>query len=99
MQEMTEREAALKIAEDWLDFKFAQFTAMVPGEPDCDACVIARQYKNAIEQQKILKIMLASLAELTSGMLQRIDLRDIPTVAHAEDLMKKIIDHVRQEAA
>ncbi len=41
---MTEREQALKIANMWLDFKMNPLTQMVPGDPDCDACVLARQF-------------------------------------------------------
>jgi hypothetical protein len=96
MPEMTEREVALKIAEQWLDFKFSPLTEMVPGEPDCEAVVIARQYVRAIEREHMLKIILASLAEITSGMLERIDMRDIPTAARAEDIVKKVLSLVRE---
>ncbi len=41
---MTEQEQAAKIANDWLDFKMNSLVQMVPGDPDCDACVLARQY-------------------------------------------------------
>jgi hypothetical protein len=41
---MTEQEQARRIAEMWLDFKMNPLTQMVPGDPDCDACVLARQY-------------------------------------------------------
>lgn len=41
---MTESEQATKIANDWLDFKMNSLTQLVPGDPDCDACVVARQF-------------------------------------------------------
>lgn len=41
---MTEREQALLIANKWLEFDMNVFTQMVPGDPDCDACVLARQF-------------------------------------------------------
>jgi hypothetical protein len=40
---MTEPEQALEIANRWLDFKWSPLVQMVPGDPDCDACVIARE--------------------------------------------------------
>lgn len=98
MPEMTERELALKVAEGWLDFKFNPLVQMVPGDPDCDAAVLARQYVRAIQREHMLKVILASLAEITSGMLQRIDLRDIPSVARAEDIVNKVLDLVRKTA-
>jgi hypothetical protein len=47
---LTEREQAFLIAEDWLDFKMNSLVQMVPGDPDCDACVLARQYVRALEE-------------------------------------------------
>jgi hypothetical protein len=96
MPEMTEREVALKIAEQWLDFKFNPMVQMVPGEPDCDAVRIARQYVRAIEREHVLKVILATLAEVTSELLKRIDLSDIPAVARAEDIVGKVLSFVRQ---
>ena len=48
---MTEREQAIKIANAWLDFRMNSLTQMVPGDPDCDACVLARQFLRAIERE------------------------------------------------
>jgi hypothetical protein len=47
---MTEREQALIIANKWLDFDMNALVQMVPGDPDCDACVLARQFIRAVEQ-------------------------------------------------
>lgn len=41
---MHEIEKAEKIANMWLEFQMNPLTQMVPGDPDCDACVLARQY-------------------------------------------------------
>lgn len=49
---MTEKEQALRIANAWLEFQMNPLTQMVPGDPDCDACVLARQYIRAIELVK-----------------------------------------------
>jgi hypothetical protein len=46
---MNEREQAAKIANMWLDFQMNPLTQMVPGDPDCDACVLARQYVRLAE--------------------------------------------------
>lgn len=40
---------AIKIANDWLDFKMNSLQ-LVPGDPDCDACVLARQFMVALDQ-------------------------------------------------
>jgi hypothetical protein len=41
---MNEARQAQKIANMWLDFNMDPLTQLVPGDPDCDACVLARQY-------------------------------------------------------
>ncbi len=58
---MTEREQALEIAKRWLDFDMNPLVQMVPGDPDCDACVLARQYIRAIEASKPARIAIDSL--------------------------------------
>jgi hypothetical protein len=52
---MDEREQALQIANKWLDFKMNALTQMVPGDPDCDACVLARQFIRVCEEQEAIK--------------------------------------------
>ncbi len=47
---MEEREQALAIANQWLDFKMNSLVQMVHGDPDCDACVLARQYVHECER-------------------------------------------------
>lgn len=47
---MDEREQANKIAGMWLDFRMNSLVQMVPGDPDCDACVLARQFKRALDK-------------------------------------------------
>jgi hypothetical protein len=46
----SEREQAIRIANQWLDFKMNSLVQMVPGDPDCDACVVARQLLRALER-------------------------------------------------
>jgi len=41
---MSEESHAIEIASRWLDFKMNSLVQMVPGDPDCDACVLARQF-------------------------------------------------------
>src|ERR1700692_2058412 len=45
-----ERTVALAIANAWLDGQMNSFTQMVPGDPDCDACIVARALVRAIER-------------------------------------------------
>jgi hypothetical protein len=52
---MTEQEQAFKIAEMWLDGRMNKLVQMVPGDPDCDACVLARQYQRSIEEIETLR--------------------------------------------
>lgn len=54
----TEPEQALLIANMWLDFRMNPLTQMVPGDPDCDACVLARQYIRAVEKAERLSMAL-----------------------------------------
>lgn len=49
---MNEREQALAIAEKWLNFDMNPLTQMVPGDPDCDALVLARQYVRTTEREQ-----------------------------------------------
>jgi hypothetical protein len=51
---MSEIEQALKIANDWLDFKMNPLVQMVNGDPDCDACVLARCFIRALDRLKSL---------------------------------------------
>lgn len=46
----TEWAEAKAIAERWLDFKMNPLVDMVAGEPDCAACILARQYLHALER-------------------------------------------------
>ena len=55
---MDEREQAKLIANQWLDGKMNSLVQMVPGDPDCDACVLARQFNRAIEQLDRLTVPL-----------------------------------------
>lgn len=52
---MDEREQAIRIASDWLDFKMNSLVQMVHGDPDCDACVLARQHIRACDRIEALK--------------------------------------------
>lgn len=47
---MNERQQAREIANQWLDQRMNPLTQMVPGDPDCDACVLARQYMRALDK-------------------------------------------------
>lgn len=51
----SELKLAAAVAEDWLDFKMNPLTQMVPGDPDCDACVLARQYLHLLEVVDIMR--------------------------------------------
>jgi hypothetical protein len=46
-----EFEDAIRIANNWLDFKMNPLTQMVHGDPDCDACILARQFLRLVERQ------------------------------------------------
>ena len=48
---MPELEQAIKIANDWLEFRMNPLTQMVHGDPDCDACVVARQFLRLVEKR------------------------------------------------
>ena len=47
---MNEREQARATANRWLDARINPLVEMVPGDPDCDACVLARQYMRALDK-------------------------------------------------
>lgn len=66
-----EIEQAKMIAEQWLDFKMNPLTQMVHGDPDCDACVLARQYLRAVERLNGLLATLPPLADKISGVTDR----------------------------
>jgi hypothetical protein len=46
---LNEFEQAERIANQWLDFQMNPLVQMVHGDPDCDACVLARQYLRLLE--------------------------------------------------
>jgi hypothetical protein len=50
-----EQEIAAKIAHMWLEFQMNPLTQMVPGDPDCDACILARQYIRALDVLKVME--------------------------------------------
>ncbi len=52
---MTEREQALRIANAWLEFEMNSLVQMVHGDPDCDACVLARQFVRAMDEIERLR--------------------------------------------
>jgi hypothetical protein len=43
-------EQAWRTAHRWLDGRVNSFTDLVPGDPDCDGCVLARQYLHALDK-------------------------------------------------
>jgi hypothetical protein len=47
---MNEREQAKATAERWLEGQMNPLVEMVPGEPDCEACQLARSYLRALEK-------------------------------------------------
>lgn len=67
---MTEQEQAKMIAESWLDFRMNSLTQMVPGDPDCDACVLARQYIRALDAITVLTDFARNVAGLDDRLLQ-----------------------------
>jgi hypothetical protein len=50
---MTEEAQAREIANRWLEFQMNPLVQMVPGDPDCDACVLARQYLRAVPKDLV----------------------------------------------
>ena len=52
---VTEVEQALAIANKWLDFDMNPLVQMVHGDPDCDACVLARQFVRASDEVRRLE--------------------------------------------
>ena len=55
MLEISEQEEAKAIAERWLDFKMNPFVDLVPGDPDCDGCILARQYLRVLDINQRLR--------------------------------------------
>lgn len=47
---MNERQQAWVTANRWLDGRMNSLVEMVPGDPDCDACALARSYMRALEK-------------------------------------------------
>lgn len=60
---MTEKEQATRIAHDWLDFKMNSLVQMVPGDPDCDACVLARQFMRALDRIQYLESVAGAVSQ------------------------------------
>lgn len=53
---MMEQDQAKIIADKILDFTVTHPMALyVHGDPDCDACVLARQYIRALEREEALR--------------------------------------------
>lgn len=73
---MKERDQALLIANMWLEFKMNSLTQMVPGDPDCDACVLARQYVRAIERIATLWEAIDKSVQLQSHYAGLLNLHD-----------------------
>lgn len=68
---MTEPEQALLIANMWLDFRMNSLTQMVPGDPDCDACVLARQYIRATDRLARIETQVGELLALARTLKAR----------------------------
>jgi hypothetical protein len=47
---MGERQLAWQVAHMWLGGRMNPLTQMVPDDPDCDACALARSYLRALEK-------------------------------------------------
>jgi hypothetical protein len=60
---MNERMRAAAVAGQWLDFRMNALTQMVPGDPDCDACALARSYLRALEKIARLTRIVVDQAE------------------------------------
>lgn len=73
---LKERDQALRIAKDWLDFKMNSLTQMIPGDPDCDACVLARQYVRAIERISTLWEAIDKSVQLQSHYAYLLNMHD-----------------------
>jgi hypothetical protein len=59
---MDERQAAWHTANRWLDGRMRSLVDMVPGDHDCSACVLARQYMRALDKIAQLTEIIERLA-------------------------------------
>jgi hypothetical protein len=64
---MDEKEQAKHIASMWLDGRMNSLVQMIPGDPDCDAYVLARQYLRALDAIDDLRRPSASDIDPTAG--------------------------------
>lgn len=72
---MSEQEQAKQIADNWLDFRMNPLTQMVPGDPDCDAVVLARQYVRLSEAYEALKPRPLAWDNLSNRSYEPVEIR------------------------
>lgn len=93
---MTEEDMAVIIAEAWLDGRMNSLTQMVPGDPDCDACVLARQYVRLRERsgaEKTVDTTKLNAGQLVQRIMRAMDGTDRPesTAQLAERIAAEIL--------
>lgn len=88
---MNEREQARQTADRWLQGLMNGLVEMVPGDPDCDACALARSYLRALEKIERLSDSLRQYAlEWARREAQRGDL-PIPVERELADEWPKAV--------
>lgn len=65
-----ERQQSWNTANRWLDHRMNSLVEMVPGDPDCDACALARCYLRALEKIERMQELLLGVA---AGPMARIE--------------------------
>ena len=69
---MEERQQARMTATRWLDGRMNSLVEMVPGDPDCDACALARSYLRALEKiDRTREILLRMSPSQLNSLAQR----------------------------
>lgn len=63
-----ERQIARHVANMWLDGRMNSLTQMVPDDPDCDACRLARSYLRALEKIERMKEIIRRSAVTSDGI-------------------------------
>jgi hypothetical protein len=79
-EDMNEKEQAIQIAKKWLEFDFGagSMTQFVYGDPDCNACILARQFTRAIDRERLNVAMVRQICELLCEILENIPADEHP---------------------
>lgn len=87
-----ERNAALAIAGAWLEGQMNALVQMVPGDPDCDACVMARTLIRSLQRVSEIDCVVDAARELAEDL--RVSLTRAGPEVDAPALEVKLIDAV-----